>query len=161
MSIPASIRQALSRYTGDDHRWINAQLRGFEPRDQKLDSLIEQLDAAFALPHLHWHGVVYRGARGKFLRWLVEQDIGQGSILSDPGYASTSREFSVARSFAFAEPKGIVLRIRIAEGLPAISLAPYSNYPVEEEILLPRQAPLRVVGFSRQDRLLDTEYIQS
>lgn len=150
---------AVREYSGPAYGRINAFLRGEEAGDDSLRRIVAALDSAIAKSRTIEELVVYRGIgepgatawRGRGLR------VGQKRI--DPAFMSTSADPHVANLFAEMPPAGLVLKIRIPAGSIALAVAPYSQYPGEEEYLLPRDTVVRVTGYDPVTRTIEVEVV--
>jgi hypothetical protein len=80
-----------------------------------------------------------------------------GDTIVDHGFLSTSRRREEAVRFMREGSSGMLLRIRLPQGCNALDLSPYSTNPDEQEILLPRETELLVLGYDADEDVLDLE----
>ncbi|MDQ8757941.1 ADP-ribosyltransferase [Sphingosinicella sp. LHD-64] len=152
-------KSAVTAYTSSYYRAINACLRGDGGCDDKVKSTIEALDRAIAKSLLPAEQVVFRGVSDNYASYLRSSGLRTGSVVIDDAYVSTSRDPKKASFFAAIPPEGLIMKIHIPAGSLALDVAPYSDFPAEEEILLPRGTKLRVTGYDSGTRTLEMEVI--
>ncbi|OYW46571.1 MAG: hypothetical protein B7Z33_04125 [Sphingomonadales bacterium 12-68-11] len=153
-------RAALERYSGPAAREINNQLRGRSPPELGTTRLIDRIDEVLQDSRLDRPRTVYRGIKRAYALDLAARGLKAGSVIHFDEFLSTTRDPDVATRFKGGD-EGLILRIRLAEGSKALDLVPYSHHPEEEEILLARNARLRVLGFDAASRMLDLELIDN
>lgn len=82
----------------------------------------------------NFNGPLYRGITGKNKEYFTKGK----KYINKPSFSSFTKNYSVAKRFASAEPNGLVLVMKNAKGIPAIN---FRNYPTisksEKEVLLP------------------------
>lgn len=134
-------KQWLDTYSGDDFLRVNSALRrGEDPGG----SMVKNLDSAIAKSQLPKGTIVYRGmTRESAKKLFPDGNISKGMTVSDPGYASTSKSKSIAESWGLG---GVLLKIEAGEDVPGIDMTGHARNKHEEEVLLPRNAKMRVEG---------------
>lgn len=109
--------------------------------------------------------IVYRGAYlDSDLKEIIE---GKSStdIYTEKGFASTSKDKVVAKSFVFLDnQEKIILRIQIPKGSKVIddeNLPAYarSKMIAEKEVLLPRNAQFKITGYNPKSKTIDAIYL--
>lgn len=156
--------EAVNKYTADGFREVNGFLRGTSNGENSTKNTIEQLDKVIAdAPISFGDKNLYRVYERSVL-----SDLEEGTIIKDKGFLSTSRvdltqeKYSDVRESIglIAESQNIVALIqpnqsKNGKGL-AIDLFKNSvqdfatnipNSSIEREVLLPRNTPLRFIGF--------------
>lgn len=134
-------KQWLDMYSGDDFLRVNSALRrGEDPGG----SMVKNLDSAIAKSQLPKGTTVYRGmTRESAKKLFPDGNIYKGMTVSDPGYASTSKSKSIAESWGVG---GVLLKIEAGEDAPGIDMTGHARNKQEDEVLLPRNAKMRVEG---------------
>lgn len=151
--------RAIKRYTGPGHVEINGDLRGDSNGDPAVHSDIYWLDRALEAVAVPEVLEVYRGIDRVYAQELERRGLRSGDIIQDKGFLSTSRNRGVARRFLGYEEGGMLLRILIPKGSCALDLSLYSTNPDEQEILLPREANRRVLGYDAENDVLNVEVV--
>lgn len=133
---------AVAYYSGSGYDRINGALRGTEPSSPMVEKAVGEIDKVLARSKIPENTIVYRGIKPPFSKKILAAKV--GSVISDPGFASTSLKKSISSNFATTE--GAVLKILLPAGSPAYVMngRGASHYPKEHEILLPRGSRLRV-----------------
>ena len=103
--------------------------------------------------------MLYRGVGRDYARVIERRNFSAGDLLIDPAFLSTSRLKARARGFLKHEPGGLLFRIKVSKGSKGLDLTPYSQNPDEQEILLPRDTKLLILGYDADDDVLDLEVI--
>lgn len=116
---------------------------------------IALLDSAIAKERLAADLILYRGLRAAVTE---AENLPVGTIISDPGFSSTSASEYVGAKFAsWAEEHSdqpILLRIIAPKGANALHLHPQRSFlPMEHEVLLPRGARLRIASAPIREKL--------
>ncbi|MED3080236.1 ADP-ribosyltransferase [Bacillus wiedmannii] len=171
---PQVEKDAIRAYTSMDASTINGYLRAdyFDVLDQdKVEKSIKQMDRAFSKVRLHDDMVVYRRANesafglpeGSLVKLLNEDDPWNSSskidmesfeffknrfqekYKKDPTYISTSIVKDPSEVFS---RRPILMKIHVPKGMPAIYVEPLSHFPVEMELLLPRNRTYKVTNIS-------------
>lgn len=82
----------------------------------------------------NYKGPLFRGVTGLNKKYFTSGK----NIVKKPSFSSFTKNYSVARRFASAEPNGLILVMKNTKGIPSIN---YRNYPTisksEKEVLLP------------------------
>lgn len=159
-------RNAIRAYSDDDdYEAINARLRSARKRAKRdrLDDIIDEMDAAFASASLPKSATVYRGVSGKHAKKLLNTKWQPGDLYVDAGFLSTSRsETIVTETFAsalYAGGERIILKILAPEGSRALDIASISSHKREKEILFARSTRLRVKRWIPERRTLELEVL--
>ena len=139
-------KHALAFYTtGYD---INQTLREgrFSTGPAFIRKQIKAIDEVFSFAAIDEGVITYRGIESSRGRTISEYAV-KGALLVDQAYVSTSLLKDVASRFSIGVggPSGILLKIKIPAGTPAIPLGAWGS-PEEAEILLPRGSAFKVVG---------------
>lgn len=148
----------LAAYTGAAYRAINSYLREGGSAEPILEQRIGHLDRVLANNPTPVSLVVYRGVGEAFAAELVARGLAVGDIIQDKGFLSTSRLQDVAATFMH-DSDGMLLAIRIPAESKALDIAALSAYPGEAEVLLARDARLRVVGYDAVADILELELL--
>lgn len=151
--------KALKKYSGSFHRPLNDCLRGIEPCDQETQRITGLLDAAIKKSVVPSSLTLFRGVDDDGARRIFSIGLRVGLEIRDEGFMSCSTDLATARLFSAGAPPGIVLQIRVPKGGKALDLSPYSRYPAEQEVVLPRGTALRVIGFDASSGIIETEVI--
>jgi hypothetical protein len=140
-------RNATRAYSGPAYGHINANLRAGTAVPASSQVTMKNLDSAFeATPPLDRPVHVSRGVKGVA---GVFPDLAPGTMYTDPGFMSTSRDRTTAESFSGYTDPGIIT-LRVPAGARAIAMTSPSppnlpsNLPGEGEILLPRDSSIRI-----------------
>ncbi len=124
-------REGVRSYFGDSQR-INAQPRSGETTEG-TDELIREVDEAMALTRTKQPLLVFRGVSRDALGGK-----GEGDIVSDPAYWSTSMDWDQARKFS-RNPNTVIMHIEVPEGSNVIA-----ENATETEVLLPRGSAIQI-----------------
>ncbi len=149
--------KALRRYSGQGYADINETLREGFLENSTLREEIAAIDSAIDEARCDTILIVFRGIGQEYADALKQRRLRKGDVIEDAAYLSTSTKQEIAKRFQAFEPPGLILRITIPKGAPALSLKPLSDYPDEDEWLLPRNTRLRVTGYDRVNRTLEVE----
>lgn len=145
-------KAALQEYSDHGYKTINNILRTGKPLSQCEDC--SHIDSAIAAAKLPDNMNLYRGAT---LNTSTIDSLKPGSVISDKGYVSTSASTRIAYEFANKQTRAaneemVVFEIQApksSRGL-ATSLLP-DGFPVEREVLLPRNSQFQVQSVSKLD----------
>jgi len=138
-ALPASHRNTVRVYTGGQYTDINYAARqltnGQIPSSATNFNRVKRLDKAFENPasRLKENTMLYRGM---YLNTNDYNNLAVGSTFLEKGFVSTS----VRSGFG----GNIELVIRAKKGARAIAVGPHSNYPTENEVMLPRATRYRI-----------------
>lgn len=150
MSLPDSVKSSLTKYTRHGDEFINGYLVGHSPDetrqlssyvaevpfDEKLikRTIIDLNNAMLQAPKRNKPMYVYRGAKFGETNFSA----GQYVDLFLDHYSSSTLSIDVAYDFARQPKHGCCFFvIEIPPDLPCLYLAPISEFPGEEEVLLP------------------------
>jgi ADP-ribosyltransferase exoenzyme len=149
---------AIKAYTGAGFRAINRYLRHGAAANQATKDCIAAIDEALIANPAAAEVTVFRGIGEDYAEALVASGLAVGDIIQDKGFLSTSEHKSVARSF-MKDDAGMLFAIRIDVGALALDIAAFSNYPDEAEILLARDASLRVIDYDAAEDAVILEFV--
>lgn len=153
--LTAGRKAAIADYTGSGHKAMNWQLRGIRPETAEVSARIASLDDALDGQRLGEAAKLYRGIGSLGAKKIAAMGLKKGSILEDPGFMSTSRNASVARSFAQQSSENIVLEIQASATSRAMDVSKYSDADSgEQEVLFARNSRLKVISWDKKTRWL-------
>jgi len=138
--LSAGEKMFTTDYTGSEYSHINYALRSGQDHYK-----MSEIDSAIAKSSAKKDLVVARGISRAAMIKIVANAGGEikiGDVITDKGYASTTRRASTAASFAGGQGYG--LKISIPKGARALPVKEFSNHPDEDEFLLPRGSSFRV-----------------
>ena len=159
MKLTSDEKDALKEYSGSAYGPINEALRFTEDIDDHSDALIKHLDSAIGKGVTDQNLTVYRGVDESYARTLERRNLRPDDSINEAGFLSTSTRKDVARRFLGWEGGGMLLKIHVPAGSNALDMRPYSKSPDEHEILLPRGAELRVIGYDPDADALELEVV--
>lgn len=140
VKLTANEKSAISSYSGDDFLRINKELRSGISNDPQ----VARLDSAITKGRIAPHTVLYRGMSKDAARNLFPGGkIDKGMIVSDPAFVSTSTDKGIAGMVGLG---GVVLKIDVPSGGTGLSMQGLTRNQQESEVLLPRNAQMRVEG---------------
>ncbi len=148
---------AFRLYSGRGYRKINDFLRGKDDTNAAIRETILVLDKALSRAIVSDDFVAFRGVDGDAAAYIRRMDLQVGDGFCDPGFASASITPARARLFAAWPPGGLLLKIHIKSGMRAVDMSPFSHYPDESEVLLPRDTEFRVIALENADGVLEVE----
>ena len=148
---------ALKSYTGATYRQINGHLRGGIAITEAHREEISHLDKFLGDASTPADTVVHRGLGSLAVQQLVGAGLKKGSVIEDPGFASTTQDKRVAQQFLQVNPKNIMMTIRVPKGSRAADISKYSDDPSERETLFARNSKMKVVKFDPKARTLEVE----
>lgn len=157
MALTAEEAAAARAYSGAAYSKINNALRFGEDMDDEIRATIRHLNSAIRKSRTDRKLVVYRGVDEEYAGVLERRKLRAGEPVTDAAFLSTSTREDVARQFLGWEGGGMVLKIHVPPGSNALEMHPYSQHPEEHEILLPRDAILRVIGYDANADMLELE----
>lgn len=154
---------SLGTYSGRSYSEMNASMRnGTTPDPISLKADIRNMDAAFKTDAavLSESVEIYRGMGGNnaVANAIRTGDLGEGGVIQDKAFVSTSLDPFVARGFAGGEGS-VVMKITAPAGSRGIYMGAdppknLSGFPVEREMLLPRDSKFRITRIEpTKDRL--------
>lgn len=132
-------KSAVSSYSGDDFLRINKQLRAGDASDPQ----IARIDAAIDKSPLEAGTVLYRGMTREAAKQLFGGKIEAGSAVSDKSFLSTSKSKDVASQIGLG---GVMLKIEVGPGQKGLDMKGLTRNDHEQEVILPRQSKLIVLG---------------
>lgn len=137
--LTASEKSTLSSYSGDDFAKINAKLRSGDASDPA----VKRLDSAVSKGRLDgsplYRGITKEAAKKLFLGGNIKA----GDTIADKAFISTSSDPQEAMARGLG---GVVIKIEPKPGSVGLNLRDISRNKSESEVLLPRNAKLRVLG---------------
>ncbi len=146
---------ALKQYSGNDYALINEGLRAGKVSPEYA-ATVAHMDAAMANapaipppPATGYRGVKLSGAAGRAFQANMQAALKNGTGISTPGFTSTSTDATQAGKFVDVTGAGkndtlARMEIKTSHG---ISLDKLSTTPGEKELLLGRNAQLKVTGY--------------
>lgn len=153
----------LNNYT---HKWdgrINSYLRKNERPDSDPDWAnytrddvregIKWLDVATQEGRLAEDTWLYRGyGNNDMAKWIDKPQDLVGTVLRDPAFQSTSRDFEVAHGFVMSskDEARVYMKIRGRKGKKAAPIEEISRYQDEYEVILPRDTKYLVVDVKKE-----------
>ena len=158
MALSAEEVAAIVAYTGTAYRAINDYLRTNGSGDQTIEQQVLHLDRVLSNNPTPAALIVYRGIGEALATQLARRGLAAGDIIQDMGYLSTSRRQDIASAF-MRDGSGMLLAIRVPVATNALDIATFSAYPNEEEVLLARNAQLRVTGYDSVGDILELELL--
>ncbi len=146
--------EALTAYTGSDFAEINEALRsGHIPPE--LEPAIATLDSVLGRQLLRRARTVYRG-----LDLGEVEELGEGDVITEPAFMSTTSDVHIARRFAGDESASpVVLEVLAPGEARGMDVAHLSEHPHELETLFARGARLRVLSWNPDERILTVEIV--
>jgi hypothetical protein len=140
--LTANEKSALSSYSGDDFLRINTELRS----GKDSDPAVKRIDSAIEKSPLPAGQTLYRGMSREAAKQLFAGgNITKGMEIYDPAFSSTSKSPGVAKMIGMG---GVLLKIETGSGAKGLDMSPHSRNAHEQEVLLPRNAKMRVVGLT-------------
>lgn len=140
--LTANEKSALSSYSGDDFLRVNRELRS----GNSSDPIVRRIDSAIDKSSLAPGQVLYRGmTREAAKKLFAGGNITKGMSISDPAFASTSKSPGIAKMIGTG---GVVLKIEVGKGAKGLDMSTHSRNAHEQEVLLPRNAQMKVVGLT-------------
>jgi phage-related protein (TIGR01555 family) len=152
-------KAAIGSYAGLDYANINSELRGTESFGGKYDETVKNLDSLLAKSRTSEEQTVYRGVKEDAVKaWhgLLKP----GSVITDAGFASTTLDEDVAKSFSEETPKSAMMVIKIPAGTHALNISKLGGVPFEAEVLVHRNSSYRVLRWNPRTRQLELELIR-
>jgi len=130
----------LASYASDDFLRLNGELRS----GKATDPAVKHIDNAIEKSGPLKVDRVYRGmSRDAAKKLFHDGEIKRGAVISDPAYLSTSKSENEASARAIG---GVVFKIDINAGSKGLDLGDINQNKSEQEVLLPRNAELLVIG---------------
>jgi len=140
-NLTQSEKTYVEMYTGDDFLKVNSSLRsGGEP-----DKMVKAIDSAIdKSPPIAEKKTLYRGmSRDAAKQLFPNGEINVGDTISDRAFASTSKSTFSAQAAAIG---GVMLVIEAMPGSKGMDVGSVTRNPSEDEVLLPRNAKMKVLG---------------
>lgn len=141
---------AVSSYSGDDFLRVNTALRGGD----ESDPLVTDLDSAISKSSLMSGATLYRGLTKEAAKAIFpDGKIDAGGEVSDKAFLSTSESEEVVRnSFGLG---GVMLKIEVSGSPKGLPISEGSRNEIEKEVLLPRNAKMKVLGVTPPKSVFD------
>lgn len=140
--LTANEKSALSSYSGDDFLRINSDLRS----GKSGDPTVSRIDSAIEKSRLPAGTTLYRGMTKEAAKNLFPGgNITKGMTISDPAFSSTSKSSGAAKMWGVG---GVLLKIEAGANAKGIDMTAHTRNGAEQEVLLPRNAKMRVVGLT-------------
>jgi hypothetical protein len=140
-SLSQSEKNALAKYKGEDHEYINANLRNegtlSEDEDYDYEGITNSIDSVIQKSRLQDDLTVYRGMDND----ILGDENSVGTVFSDMGFVSTSADKGIASKFE----SGLIATINLKRGQNAFNLDSVKGGQKELETLLPRGLKFKVV----------------
>lgn len=103
---------------------------------------------------------LYRGIGSLGAKKIVAAGLKKGTIITDPGFMSTSRNAAIAKDFASQSQENMVLKISAGPAAKAFDINKYSHAGFDErEVLFARNSRLKVVSWDKKSKTLSVEVI--
>lgn len=161
-SVPADAHAALRTYTSAGYQEVNECLR-FKSCSDESDDTINAMYDTVKNAKLPEDVILYRGAA---LDEPTIESLGstRDNTFQDKGFVSTSVKPGIAVTTG-GEVPNTIFQIFARKGSAGLCVAPFSEYPEEDEVLLPAGAKFRYVGMktekigNRSYNVVKAEYI--
>lgn len=139
--------EAAKDYTTSSYAIINSRLRDSEGdlskiKEQYVLDTVQGIDSVLGKSKLKSNIVVHRGAE-----W--DSRLAVGATIKDHAFVSTSTSEFTATMFA-QYPKSVIYHIPLKSGSKASFVAPKSDKPQEQEVLLPRGLTYKVKSITHR-----------
>lgn len=151
---------AAKAYADQLYARINEALRFGAKANSVVRAAIAHLDSAIGKSETKEDLVVYRGVDEQYAAELARRELRAEDRIVDAGFVSTSKHKAVAKRFLGWAGGGMLLKIRIPSGSKALQMRPYSECHDEDEILLSRDAEMRVIGYDSSEDVLEVEVLK-
>lgn len=165
--LSADEEHAIDRYTSSGYSAINRAARGLAPDpsdaeyDDDIHALTRSLDRAIGKSRLTRDERVYRGLHGDAVAHLESLNLRNGSIISDPGFTSASKDWVVADRFSHYEDASAFLILKAPAGTRALDVTRSSAVGTGEyEILFPRDAKWKVTRIDVERGVIEAEAVE-
>lgn len=140
--LTANEKSTLASYSGDDFLRLNKALR----EDDDSDPAIARLDSAIGKGSIAEGTTLYRGMTREAAKKLFEGGtITKGADISDKAFASTSKSQGEASARGMG---GVVIKIVAGKNAKGLDMTEHSDNKTEQEVLLPRNAKMKVTGIT-------------
>jgi len=148
--------EGISDYSKDDSSEINRHLRGQTTENiGEVYAKVQKLDKAFeVMPRTPEDMKVARFVRGDVAGLMTP-----GTTFKDNGFISTTIDPDMSFE-SFEGEADWKIHIAVPKGSKAIYVAEKSQYPWEQELLLPRGSQMRVTGKDPKTKVITAEYVQ-
>jgi len=143
----------LAAYIGVGYYGLNSALRSNQELGTGLPEMKSAMDSLMdKVPPLEQSETVYRGVSGDIATKLVDAPI--GTIITDKGYVSTSRDKELAQDFMTVgnsdNQTRALMAITLPEGTKALDVSKFylnnPNMSLEKELILPRGSQFQIIG---------------
>ena len=138
----AAAKDAFQAYSGSTYQEINSPLREGNRPTGSIGEKIEAMDKVLAKSALSQDIKLYRGIKLEEAQAIFGKEITTGSIIFNKAFSSASLSEETAKTFS----GGVLLHIDAKAGAHAYDIRHLSIHPSEKEIVLPREAKLKVVS---------------
>lgn len=129
-------RKALYKYTTTWNKNIRSLSGEFPPPQNKRRLTKAKLYKRYIQREFkkqNFKVPLFRGITGLNKKYFTNAK----NYVNKPSFSSFTKNYSVAKRFASAEPNGLVLVMKNPKGIPAINLRNYYTIKNEKEVLLP------------------------
>jgi uncharacterized protein len=146
-ALTANEKATLASYSGDDFLRVNKALR----EGDDSDPAVKRLDSAIGKNSIPEGKALYRGMTREAAKQLFKGgSITNGEELSDKAFVSTSKSEGEARARGMG---GVILKIVPGPHAKGLDMGEHSDNKSEDEVLLPRNAKMKITGFSKPTSL--------
>jgi len=149
---------AITDYTAESYRKMNWEARGIKPPTPEIQAKIKTLDKVLEGKTLSENFTLYRGLGGAGTDAIIAQGLNKGNVIVEMGFLSASCELSVGKEFASVSNNNLLLKINAKRGSSGLDISQISDNKEEKEILLPRNARLKIVKLHSKTRILEVDY---
>jgi len=140
-NLTQSEKTYVEMYTGDGFLKINSSLRSGSQPDKMVKAIDSAIDKS---PPISEKKTLYRGMSKDAAKKLFPGgEIKVGDTISDLAFSSTSKSTFTAQATAIG---GVMLVIEAMPGSKGMDVGMVTRNPSEDEILLPRNAKMKVLG---------------
>lgn len=149
-SLSAAEKSYLSSYSGDDFLRVNKALRAGDSSDPAVKRIEKAIDKSAPIPA---GTKLYRGMSMEAAKKLFpDGKIDNGMTISDRAFLSTSKDEEEGRARSRG---GVMLKIETGDSAAGLDMEKHSSNKHEQEVLLPRDAKMTVVGLTAPKRAGD------
>ncbi len=148
--LSSSEKSTISSYSGDAFFKLNAELR----KGDTSDPQIQRLDSAISKSKIPSGTTLYRGMTKEAAKKLFKNgQINKGQVISDPAFSSTSTKQSIGKIYGGGG--GVMLKIDVTRDSSGLDMSSHSSNSSENEVLLPRNAKMKVTGITPGKTIMD------
>jgi hypothetical protein len=141
---------ALKQYAASIYQPVNEGLRNKTKLRTQEEQVVLALDEAFERNQRTTEVMqLFRAAGEEFAAYVDALKVGDNLI--DEGFASTTTDERLARSFLSGQPgeKKVMVEIVLPKDSKAIDTSPFNPFKGENEVLLPRNTTFKYLGMER------------